>query len=67
MRITWGKRDEEGEILILVAENKEESKLFDSVFGNKVEKDGLIAQIQGEVRLSDGFGEHYLVLKRKQD
>jgi hypothetical protein len=52
--------------LVLVAECNAESELIDEVFGNKVlDGDGLIAKLSVdlEVRLSDGYGDHYIYLK----
>ncbi len=46
---------------VLVCESEAESKIIDRLFGNKViDDDGLIARRQVEVRLADGFREHYL-------
>lgn len=50
--------------LILLAETKEESDMIDRVMGNKViDSDGLIAKGTCEVRLSDGYAEHYLLIQ----
>ena len=56
-------QEEKAKFLILVSENKEESELIDEVMGNKVGKDGFIAVCVGEVRLSDGYAEHYISLE----
>jgi len=46
---------------VLICESEDESKIIDELFGNKViDDDGLIARRQVEVRLGDGFREHYL-------
>ena len=46
---------------VLICETEAESKIVDALFGNKVQDaDGLIARRQVEVRLADGFREHYL-------
>ena len=46
---------------VLICESEAESKIIDRLFGNKViDGDGLIARRQVEVRLSDGYLEHYL-------
>jgi hypothetical protein len=46
---------------VLICESEAESKIIDKVFGNKVlDADGLIARRTVEVRLADGFREHYL-------
>lgn len=53
-------------MLCLVAENENESRLLDRYLGSHVmNSSGLIAEVQGEVRLSDGYGEHYIRLERK--
>jgi hypothetical protein len=52
--------------LVLVAECQEESAMIDECFGDKVlDGDGLIAKVlvEVEVRLSDGYGDHYIYLK----
>lgn len=49
--------------VVLVAETKDESKLLDMAFGNKVlDSDGLIdgRERRVECRLADGYGEHYV-------
>jgi len=48
--------------LILVPEDEEESKVVDDCFGAAVGEDGLIAVGACEVRLSDGYGTHYVAL-----
>lgn len=51
--------------LVLLCEDEAESKMLDSVFGDIVQPDGLIAVIDhGEVRLSDGCREHYICVER---
>jgi gamma-glutamylcyclotransferase (GGCT)/AIG2-like uncharacterized protein YtfP len=45
---------------VLISESEAESQILDQLFGNKVGEDGLIARRQVEVRLSDGYAEHYL-------
>lgn len=46
---------------VLICESEEESKVVDQVFGSKVlDADGLIARRTVEVRLADGFREHYM-------
>ena len=51
--------------LVLESESEGESLLLDELFGAKVGEDGLIANGQCEVRLSDGYGEHYVYLKKE--
>lgn len=52
--------------LLLVSECEEESRMIDAMAGSQVlDGDGFIANIEGEVRLSDGYGEHYISLKKK--
>lgn len=60
-RNTFGLR-----ALILIPESSEESLLIDSVVGANVGEDGLIANVEGQVRLADGYGEHYIRLERKK-
>lgn len=50
--------------LVLIAE-EDESLLIDEVFGDQVGAEGLIWQGTVECRLSDGFRDHYLLLKGK--
>jgi hypothetical protein len=54
-------------MLCLVCENDQESRLVDRYLGKQVmNDDGLIAEVQGEVRLSDGYGDHYIRLEKKK-
>lgn len=49
--------------LILIPD-PDESRLIDHVFGDKVQNnDGFIAPVTGEIRLADGYGEHYIRLE----
>lgn len=50
--------------LVLVADSEQESRLLDALVGSSVGEDGLIAIGEFEVRLSDGYGEHYVYLKK---
>lgn len=50
--------------LVLVCENEDESKMVDAVCGSTVDDDGLIATTTAEVRLSDGYGPHYILIKK---
>lgn len=50
--------------IVIISENSVESELID-VLGNKVGKDGLIVNVIGEVRLEDGYGQHYIRLEPK--
>ena len=52
--------------VILIPE-PQESLLLDHAFGNTVGEDGMIAQLEGHVKLSDGFGQHYIQLRRKDE
>lgn len=69
MRIETRYRQVEGHKvirgLVLVAECREESAMIDEAFGNKVGDDGLIAkaQVEVQVRLSDGCFDHYIYLE----
>jgi len=49
--------------LILLPEPYE-SKVIDEIFGSRVDAGGLIAKVFGEVKLSDGYGEHYIRLEK---
>lgn len=51
---------------ILICESEAESLIIDEAFGDIVQENGLIANINGEVRLSDGYGPHYILLKRAE-
>ncbi len=48
---------------VLAAETKEESKILDEVVGSFVGEDGWIGSGAFDVRLSDGYGDHYVLLK----
>ena len=52
--------------LIFVAESEEESQLIDSL-GSNVDDEGLIVKGEYEIRLSDGCGEHYILLKAQNN
>jgi len=52
-------------LLCLVAETPQESKLIDDYLGCVVHEDGLVTEVKGEVRLSDGYGDHYIRLEIK--
>lgn len=53
-------------MLLLIPESKEESTMIDAMAGSNVlNEDGLIAHVEGEVRLSDGYCEHYIRLTKK--
>ncbi len=56
------KLSTQGKQVILLAESSEESLLLDETLGKTVDGHGLIARVEGELRLSDGYGEHYLRL-----
>ena len=59
------KREERPFGILFISESSEESRLFDHAFGSKVEEDGLIGRRIAECRLSDGYGEHYVLIKRE--
>lgn len=48
---------------LVIVFDKEESNLVGEVLGNIVADDGLITKGEYELRLSDGYGEHYALLK----
>ncbi len=50
--------------VVLIVENAGESRLLDEVFGRHVRAGGVICDVVGSVRLSDGYGEHYLWIER---
>lgn len=57
----------EGEIkmLCLVSESEEESNLIDEYLGDRpFDADGVGPVVKGEVRLSDGYADHYIRLER---
>lgn len=50
--------------LVFVAETADESHLLDKFFGKAVGPDGLIGDPRiAECRLSDGYGEHYVLVR----
>ncbi len=51
--------------IVLISENEEESKILD-LLGDRVDADGIIENGEYELRLSDGYGEHYVLLKSNQ-
>ena len=63
------KKNKRGELvprgLVLICETSEESDIIDECCGNQVGEDGLIFAGSYEIRLSDGFREHYVYLKAK--
>lgn len=62
------KKDGNGNVVpdrvIIVSEDLSESRILDEFFGSKVADDGLISNVTGQLRLADGYGEHYLQLKQ---
>lgn len=50
--------------ILLIPDRIEEAILIDAVLGDKVGEDGLISKVTGEVRLSDGYGQQYIVLQK---
>lgn len=49
---------------VLICESESESKMMDTLFGDQViDDDGLIARRTVEVRLSDGYREHYMYVE----
>jgi hypothetical protein len=52
---------------VFVAETESESKILDAVFGKTLKNvDGLIGNRDAECRLSDGCGEHYVIIKKSE-
>jgi hypothetical protein len=52
---------------LILLPTEEESKMIDLAFGSKVKDDDSIAVVTGQVRLSDGYGEHYILLEKNMD
>jgi len=53
--------------LLILLPTKKESKLLDFVFGSQVNNedgDGIISPVTGVVKLSDGYGTHYIQLQK---
>ena len=71
MKALTGKDHETGLIfcrgVTLICENDGESRLLDEAFGSRVRDSGIIAAVSGEIRLSDGIGEHYILLRKGRD
>jgi hypothetical protein len=69
MELRYARDEETGQKtirgIVLIIETHEESSMVDEAFGSDVAPDGLIAELNGEVRLSDGYGEHYICLEKK--
>jgi len=63
IRKTGGKPSHQ----LILRPTKKESKLIDEALGSKVGEDGLISVVAGQVRLSDGYGEHYILLEKNID
>jgi hypothetical protein len=50
-------------VLLLTAETKEESALINEFLGKEGHAEpGFISEVKGEVRISHGYGEHYILL-----
>jgi hypothetical protein len=49
-------------ILLFIPENEEESMLIDEYLGDKIP-----TAVEGEVTLSDDYGQHYISLSRKEE
>ena len=64
-RVQSPRLDKPRHAIILVAETAEESEILDQAFGCAVGEDGLIALVEGKVKLADGFREHYIELVPK--
>jgi hypothetical protein len=50
--------------VLLVSESKQESELLDKLLGSKVDDDGKITDVTGELRLSTDLSGHYLILSK---
>jgi len=52
--------------IILIAESDQESLLIDRIFGTEVHEDGSVGISRPATsRLSDGFMEHYIEIKKE--
>lgn len=49
--------------VLLLCESQHESKVIDRL-GDKFDVDGKGPSVRGEVRLADGFREHYILLEK---
>lgn len=50
--------------IVFIPEYELETKWLDEIFGSEVGVDGLINTGKVEYRLSDGYGQHYLLVPR---
>lgn len=56
-----------GKILLILLPSKDESKLIDLALGDRpFDEDGKGPAVMGNVRLSDGFNTHYILLERAE-
>lgn len=55
--------------LVLISENKDESKLIDECFGDRpITVNGEVGTPrQAQARLSDGYGDHYIYIAAETD
>ncbi len=53
-------KPEEKRMLLLIVESVEESRIIDDYLGSSIP-----TKVEGKVELSDGYGEHYIVLEKK--
>jgi hypothetical protein len=61
------RRRELGVPTLILIPNQEEVKLVEEVLGRRIQTDnGLISQVEGEVRLADGYGPLYISLQLKK-
>jgi hypothetical protein len=55
-------------MLNLVVETEEESLMIDEYLGSKVQdSSGYISSVIGQVKLSDGYGQHYIALESLEE
>jgi hypothetical protein len=67
MRVETRELDDGKERFLVLLPTPYESQLIDAILGcNVIDSEGLITRIEGEVRLSDGYGEHYIRIERKK-
>jgi len=55
--------------LVAISESEEESQLIDECLGDRPDEDGLCGTGSAtvEARLSDGYGQHYLLITKTED
>ena len=62
-RIRFVKPNHQYVDAVIIAETEAESEILDKVFGKVLDSDGFISKTMCECRVSDGCGEHYVLIK----